>query len=310
VAEAAATKRGSLLRSYVAYGLGIQSYLALPELVPAHCDPDVRITRGRLDPLPADCATPVPGERLCSTASEVQFSYADVGGFLVRGGNEIIIDPFAGLDESVLRLFLLGPALGVLLHQRGHLVLHASAVASDGDAVAFLGGSGWGKSTTAAALQARGYALVADDVTPVQFVDEGVIVHPGFPRLKLWPDSVVALGEEPERLPRLRPEIDKRDRPTEPVQAVALPLRRIYVLADGEAEVVERLSPRDGLIELVRHSYAINLLQPTGTAAANFDHCARLVEIVAIHRLRRRRSFAALASLTALIEADLKDAPH
>src|SRR2546426_9378375 len=37
----------------------------------------------------------------------------------------------------------LGPVLAVLLHQRGRLVLHASGVALDGCAVAFLGGSGW-----------------------------------------------------------------------------------------------------------------------------------------------------------------------
>src|SRR2546421_132869 len=70
-----------------------------------------------------------------------------VGAFLVRGGREIVVDPAPGVEARVLRLSILGPAFGLLLHQRGRFVLHASAVASGGGVLAFAGGSGWGKST-------------------------------------------------------------------------------------------------------------------------------------------------------------------
>jgi hypothetical protein len=99
-----------------------------------------------------------------------------MGTILVRKGREIIVDPIPGLEDKVLRLFVLGPALAVLLHQRGRLVLHASAAAIAGEVVAFMGRSGWGKSTAAAALYTRGHSIVADDVTAVQ-----VNTDTGFP---------------------------------------------------------------------------------------------------------------------------------
>ncbi len=54
-----------------------------------------------------------------------------------------------------------------LLALRGETVLHASAVAIDGAAVAFVGQSGRGKSTIAALLCVAGAELVTDDVLTV-----------------------------------------------------------------------------------------------------------------------------------------------
>src|SRR4029079_11482739 len=48
--------------------------------------------------------------------------------YLVRNGQEIVVDPVPGGSERNVRLFLLGSALGILCHQRGLLPLHANAV--------------------------------------------------------------------------------------------------------------------------------------------------------------------------------------
>ena len=47
----------------------------------------------------------------------------DIARFLVQHGEEILIQPAAESDEDGIRLFLLGSALGALLHQRGRLIL-------------------------------------------------------------------------------------------------------------------------------------------------------------------------------------------
>ena len=78
--------------------------------------------------------------------------YPGAATFLIRGGREIVIDAAPGVEQRLIRLFLLGPALALLLHQRRFLVLHASAVMIDGAAVAFVAEKGMGKSTLAAAL--------------------------------------------------------------------------------------------------------------------------------------------------------------
>jgi hypothetical protein len=107
----------------------------------------------------------------------------------------MIVEPLPHVDEHVLRLYLLGPALGVLLQQRGLLVLHASAVAIGERVVAFVGESGWGKSTTAAALERRGHTVVADDVCALHLRgSEDPLVFPAIPRLKLDAAPALARG--------------------------------------------------------------------------------------------------------------------
>ncbi len=263
---------------------------------------------GRVDRAPSELDS--EGGGLWATAEEACRFLAGVGTFLVRGGREIIVDPAPGVEEGVLRLSILGPALALLLHQRGQFVLHASAVESAGSAVAFTGGSGWGKSTLAAALHARGCGVVADDLTAIAVSTGCPTVFPGFPQLKLWPEAVVSMGEAPETMRRLHPLFEKRARlAIRGFPHRLLPLRRIYLLAEGPVPTIEPLRPREVLIELVRHWYGSRfgdrLLQADGAAVSHFLQCATLANSVTVHRLRRPRSVRVLPDLARLVENDL-----
>lgn len=290
--------------AYVAYGLGIQSVLPLPELMPGEAAADVVVRLRKVDRLPPEAIS--AGAYSQATLEEVYLFWQEVGAFLVRSGHEIIVEPAPGVDERVLRLFVLGPALAVLLHQRGWLVLHASAVAIDGETVAFLGGRGWGKSTTAAALHARGHGIVADDVTAVRLDTGHPMVSPSFPQLKLWPEvAVSSLGDDLQALPRLHPDREKRARPVaRSFPSASLPLKRIYVLGEGESQRIEPLRPQEALVELVRHSYVSLLLQTT-EASSHFLQCSSVVRNVPVLNLRRPRSLPALSDLARLVEEDL-----
>src|SRR5262249_24053304 len=110
-----------------------------------------------------------------------------LGKFRVRGGMEVTIDALPGIDDALIRLPLLGTVLAVLLHQRGLLTLHASAVEINGQAAAFIGTKGAGKSTIAAMLHARGHRLIADDIVAMDLTDpQKPLLLPGFPQFKLW----------------------------------------------------------------------------------------------------------------------------
>src|SRR6185369_1913510 len=100
--------------------------------------------------------------------------------------------------------------LSILFHQRGHLVLHASAVVIDNAAVVFLGAKGYGKSTLAAHLQVRGHQLISDDIVPVNFIEDRALTTPGYPRIKLFEDSIMAVGENPANLPLIHRFVEKR----------------------------------------------------------------------------------------------------
>lgn len=295
--------------TYLGFGLGIHSYLPLPELVLAETNSDVRVCKGEVSCSQAyGTASSIRWD--AAPDGEVRLLHEEVGKVLVRGGSKIIVEPTPSVDERVLRLFILGPALSLLLHQRGLLVLHASAVAVRDSAIAFLGMKGSGKSTMAAAMHLNGHGIVADDAVAVDFDSTGSsIVVPAFPQLKLWPDSAAALGVAPEELSLLHPQFEKRARRVaRGFQQSPLPLRRIYVLAEDIDQKIEILPSQEAFVELVRHSHAarfVSMLEATRTAASHFRQCVKLTNCVPVCRLKRPRSLSALATVTELVEQDL-----
>ena len=134
----------SLLRIF---GLVIDSEVSFDNLsaAPPGAAPDVIIRRGLVGDNP-------------------DLVIAEAESFRVTDGREIIIEAREGVPERNLRLFLLGSAMGLILHQRGLLPLHANAVALDGRAIAIAGASGAGKSTLAASFARHGHQIVGDDV--------------------------------------------------------------------------------------------------------------------------------------------------
>lgn len=290
--------------AYKAYGLTLRSALRLPELDEADpgATPDVMVTRAPVD---VSRTNGSPATCLWADADEVCLRYEGTT-YLIRGGREITIDAATGADEVIQRLYLLGASLSVLLHQRKYLVLHASAVVTaGGGAVGFLGDKGAGKSTTAAALHARGNLLIADDIIAVSFEGQIPMAHPGIPHMKLWPEAAARVGAAPESLPLIHPDFEKRGRRTaEGFATEPAALKRMYVLTDGEEEGVEPLPPQQAVMELVRFTFVLALLQSTGTSAAHFHQAAALARAVPVCRLVRRRSLDALDELARFVETD------
>ena len=297
---------------YSAYGLGIRSALLLPELTSGVASKtesgEVSIRFGQVGSPPAQLDP--AGFGFWAAGDEACHFLETVGAFLVRGGREIVVDPAPGVEERLLRLSLLGPAFALLLHQRGFLVMHASVVAHGDTAVAILGKSGWGKSTIAGALYAKGYDLVADDVAAVQMDQEGASVLPGFPQVKLWPEAAALLGEVPERLPLLHPNFDKRAwRTSRGFSLGPRRLKRIYVLATGPASAIAPLKPREACFELLGHWYGHRFgegLLHGDSAALHLRQCTQLASRVSTHRLYRSGGAAALLRLADRVDEDLR----
>jgi len=287
--------------------LGIHSTFPLPELVACDSSADVVVHLGKVGRLPS--SLDAWGRGFWATAEEACHFREDTGAFLAREGREIVVQPASGVEDRVLRLFILGPALALLLHQRGRLVLHASAVEVGGHAVAFMGPSGWGKSTSAAVMHARGHGIVADDLTVIDVGSSCPTAFPGFPQLKLWPEAVVSLGETPETLPLLHPLLEKRARRImREFSQTPLPLRCIYILDEGSAPAIEPLRPQEALRELIGHWYGarfgVELLQPLGLPSL-FLQCANLASRISICRLIRPYSLSVLSDVARLVEEHL-----
>ena len=210
--------------------------------------------------------------------------------WLERTGKEIwAIWPEASTLEDVSS-YLLGPVLGVLLRLRGVTCLHASAVALDGHAVAFVGTEGAGKSTTAAAFALEGHGVLSDDLVALTENESGFLVVPAYPHLRLWPDSVATLYGSADALPHFSTGWEKHrlslgDGQTR-FEKRPLPLGAIYHLGErrsGLAPFVEVLRPQAALLSLVANTFANRILDRE-LRAREFEVLARLVMTVPVRR--------------------------
>ena len=82
-------------------------------------------------------------------------------------------------------------------------VIDASVMQAGDEASVFCGASGSGKSSLAAWLIQREYPLVCDDLCCFDLPGNGPArVYPSAPRLKLWRDTLEALGQDVTGLER------------------------------------------------------------------------------------------------------------
>jgi hypothetical protein len=290
---------------HTAFALTIASDIPLVELPAGAGTPEVTVALGTVD------GAPRPSDRwvVLATPNDVRGWIPSGGAFHVRDGTSIVLDPAPDADERALRLAIVGPLLGVILTQRGKFVLHASTVSIDGRAAAFFGPSGRGKSTLTAALTQAGHPLIADDMTVIDTSGPQPFVQPGFPRVKLWPDSAAALEHDLDALPLVHPDVTKRSlQLTAQFHAERLPLARCYLLEDGDAEEVTELAPTQSILALVSCTYQSFWLHETGASGPNLLHCAALARSGAVRRLVRRRTYEALPEVIRFVEEDVRQA--
>jgi hypothetical protein len=285
------------MKIYQAYNICIASELLLPELLESEGKPDVIVRFGKVNDT---------GETQHDGGNTFQGEVAEVGKFFIRKGREVVIDPVLGVEEALLRTIVLGPILSILLRQRGLLVLHASCVDINNKAVAFMGGSGWGKSTLAAAFYTKGYDILTDDVMPVEIVADCPIVFPAYPQFKLFPEALASLGQDSESLSPVSQNSPKLSyKFARGFQQTPLPLQRIYVLDKGSAHKITKLQPQEAFLELVRHTRAISLVTNPQFVTSHMRLCSELINNVTFCRFTRKPSLTDLPELVKLIEDDL-----
>lgn len=297
--------------NYDCYGLTISSEIALPELIPvsgprAQLAADVRIRFGAVatEGLPKGRQV---GPNLWASGTELWLQIPAVARFLIRGGDEILIDPQPGVDEDSIRVFLLGSAFGAILFERGFLVLHGNAIRIGEHCMICVGPSGAGKSTLAAAFMQRGHQVLADDVVPV---DADGRALPGMPRIKLWQDTADRLGIDTKGLRRIRPGIEKFNySAVTSVPAHPLPVRWVYIL-DSHQQAHSMFEPVAGMARfpfLHSNTYRLSYLEGMGLKADHLKLCGQLAGRIRLARLTRPEQGFEVDALVDRILADVAE---
>jgi hypothetical protein len=157
-----------------------------------------------------------------------------------------------------------------------------------------------------------GCPILTDDIVALAERNGIIYVEPGFPQLRLWPESVRLLYETADALPRLTPTWDKRaldlSRSGFCFQEEALPLAAIYLLdsrADVREPFVEELFGRNTLLTLLANAY-VGYLLDADMRRHEFESLANLARHVPIRRAVSPSDPALIPSLCSSIVADYR----
>lgn len=270
--------------------------------------PDVKIRIGALSHVPIDHEHPWSNHFI--SPDQVLLNVEDAAKFLVSDGQEIMIDPYLHADERAIRLYLLGSVMGCLLHQRRLLPLHANALQYKNECIMFMGHSGMGKSTLAAAMKNRGYKVLADDVCAVQTCSsKKPLIYPGVPQIKLWKDAADHLEEDVTQMRRIHPDEDKYAHPLDDAYCrQPKSIKGIYILNfyDGKELKIVDLKLLEKLEALKNYTYRKGMVAKMGNAECHLKMCGELAETTRIRRVLRPKNILLIDELIDVIEDDLQ----
>ena len=232
--------------------------------------------------------------------------------FKISGdGHLIVARHLREPDAAEFETLLLGPVISFALLKLGVEQIHATAVVIDGEAVAFVGESAFGKSTLAASFVRAGFRLLTDDLLVITPAEGRLWAHPGPKRIKLFPETArEVFGVQTSGLPQtlLTPKF-LIPLHSDQFQCCAAALKRIYVLNSPESKsssmiLIRRTSQKNACLYMLRNTYntvlvdASRILPPLTLAASVASH-------VPTKTLSYARQYASLARVRDAILADL-----
>ena len=289
-------------------GLILESDIELPGLVPVEEQSSRQTITVRQADLPDSLGDGIEkqGPNWERSADAFLLRIPGLARFRIRDAEAIDYQPEGDTPPEELTAFLTGSVLGILLHLRGSVVLHASAVIVDGQAMLFCGRSGAGKSTLAAALGERGYEMMSDDLCPLSPGEDGRLwVQADGRHHKLWKQSLAGLDLMDRKGEEVRHQINKFFVAPKARRSSAARVGGLYELAEqraGEEAGIERLSIPDASLLVRRNAFRPRVMWQLDQKADYFRTAAALAAHGNVARFRRPFDFDRVEEGIAMLE--------
>ena len=237
--------------------------------------------------------------------------YARLMDFVVApDGRRILAYPLNSNPDDTLQAFLFGTVFSFALLKLGIEQLHATGVVINERAVGFLGDTGFGKSSLAAAFVQRGISLLTDDLLVIQIKNDRLFAQPGLPRLKVLPDTAETLNRGIFSGKIVVNAVTGKQMiglGGQEFYATSVPLQALYSLRPtaGESDVrIERLYRNKAFVEICAATFNSGMTE-TDRLKEQFRMASRIATSVATKKLSYPHRFEALPEVCDSIIADI-----
>ena len=243
------------------------------------------------------------------TDSGFLYVIKDIVAFLVKGSS-LKVQPLIK-DSKVWQSFLVGGAMSILLIQKNYFLLHGSAIEFNKSAYLFLGLSGAGKSSLAAALGQKKYNIITDDICAISRQENDMYINIGTKQVRLMRDTVEALKIENANYiehPNAHPKFGYN--PSRKSREFKTKIKRVIEL------VVDENMTKDVVIEKVNTFQSIELLRANiykaelantlrSGESQSFQFITYLAKEIEFYKIKRKRRKFKLRELVSFIEENV-----
>ena len=206
-------------------------------------------------------------------------------------GDTVDIELCENPDMQILKVYILGSVLGMVLLQRNMVAIHGGGIVINNKGCVFTGDKGAGKSTLTTALRQRGYSFVADDVCSIK---QGEVnkIYPGFGYQKLCDDTMIKLGYNLEDYKAFRSDFNIKYivQALDSFVACEVPFEAVFELTVGDVDKVEikEFTGIDKIQSLIKNIFRIEILQYSGGIPSTyFKKCADIAKSIKYYKITR-----------------------
>lgn len=298
----------SKIKKYKAFGLNIESEVEMNEIEESYFEKsDVKISYGHVEKPKKVCEEDKYGNTIYKKENGKITSYLEgFGGFEIENRNSIKVCSERDPEKTGFRFFVFGTGMALLLHVRGVVVLHGSAICIKNKIIGFIGSSGSGKSTTAALFNSEGYPLFTDDVLAVDIENERVVAYKGSPYIKLNPDSAERVtGKRVSRLGKVYPSSPKRVYEAKnEKKSDKREVEKIYVMNRNSRKKIteKKIGGKESCMRLIENAYVPRLLGKEAICTEHFEKTCRIASKTKVCLLETKDSLDKLDQIVRYIE--------
>jgi hypothetical protein len=226
---------------------------------------------------------------------------------VTSGTLDVVCHPAPGVPFATCEHLYLNQVGPLVLAAKGQRVLHGSAVAAGGAALAFVAQAGRGKSTLAAAFAIAGCPFLTDDGLLLEPEGDVYKAFPSHPSIRLWEDSQeMLLAAGAGAMPPVHYTAKSRFAANSQLGHCSHPmlLGGIYFLGPGDAADTEirPVAGAEAVANLLQHSFILDI-EDRAWIGAHFSRLAAIADSVGCFHLDYPRCYEDLPSVLKAIRA-------